>query len=225
MLNSQIFFFSCFHSRLPAFPHCPFASKDAGRTSCPGLSLREPSTQIAWSLVQEWESDPVESSWDSPGALGGGVSSLSSEGWLYFWYGSRRAAGWGQSWCTEWARPAGERRGAEGSWHGLPERDSLWTVRVVRGGVVLFSFLFLVRKAVVPDRYPVSQGTVSGPASGCSVTRVCEACPFQGEAGGHRRVPRCSCVQKHKLLVAPGSLWWSHQNCGQHRGAGGLTSA
>ena len=122
-------------------------------------------------------------------------------------------------------RVGSARWGAEGSWHGLPERDSLWTVRVVRGGVVLFSFLFLVRKAVVPDRYPVSQGTVSGPASGCSVTRVCEACPFQGEAGGHRRVPRCSCVQKHKLLVAPGSLWWSHQNCGQHRGAGGLTSA
>ena len=118
----------------------------------------------------------------------------------------------------------GEQRGAEGSWHGLPERDSLWTVRVVRGGVVLFSFLFLVRKAVAPDRYPVSHGTVSGPASGCSVTRGLRGLPFPREG---RWAPQGAVV----LLCSEAQVTCStgiavvihaHQKCGQHRGSGGF---
>ena len=49
------------------------------------------------------------------------------------------------------------------------KQDSLWTVRVIRGGMILFSFLFLVIKVIVPDGYSVTHSTVSGPACRCSV--------------------------------------------------------
>lgn len=90
--------------------------------------------------------------------------------------------------------------------------------------MILFSFLLLVRKVIVPDGYPVSHGTVSGPVYGCSVRRGLRGLPFpregrwalQGAVVGLCSEARVTCGPRIAVVVH------AHQKCGQHCGTGGF---